>query len=387
MRKLSDTLANSLRLFAEMNSSPTSRLKSVDALRGLIMLLMALDHANYFVAHKHPPGEHWGGYFPVYQDALSFITRLVTHLSAPGFFFLMGVGMYFFANSRRKDGWSERQIMLHFFIRGIVLILLQFTVVNQAWKLGPEAFPRMYVGVLFALGGTLIIASLTLKLRPLYWLILAGALFLGTELLHPDPSQWGLSNPWGLLTLYSGGSWELWSNYPILPWLELVFLGLAVGSWLKADFQEAVKRIAWLGVIFLLGFIVIRYLDGFGNIRQRAGDGWIDWLNVVKYPPSMAFSLMTTGVNLMLLAGFCKIPDRAFGWMYPLVTFGRVPLFFYITHLYVYLALGAWLTPQGTTIPTMYTYWLLGLVALYPLCFLYGKFKLFRPANILLRYL
>ncbi len=370
-----------------MKFPKSTRLLQVDALRGVIMVLMALDHANHFVAQKHSSGEHWGGNFPVYQDALSFLTRLVTHLSAPGFFFLMGVGMFLYAHSRRNAGWSEWQILRHFFIRGLILILLQFTLINQAWKLGPGEFPQTYVGVLFALGCTMICVSLTLRLRPLHWLILAGVFFFGTELMHPDPSLWGLNDPWELLFLYSGGSWEFWSNYPVLPWLELVFFGMVVGSWLKADSSKAAKQIFWLGLIFLVGFIVIRFGDGFGNIRLRAGDRWIDFLNVVKYPPSMAFSLMTTGVNLILLAGFCKIPDRESKWLMPLTVYGRVPLFFYIIHLYGYLALGAWFTPLGTSIPMMYPIWLLGLAILYPLCLMYGKFKVLHHTNPLLRYL
>ena len=81
-----------------------SRLLSLDGLRGLIMVLMALDHANHFIAQQHSPGEYWGGPFPAYRDVLPFLTRLVTHLCAPGFFFLMGVSMFLFANSRRKQG-------------------------------------------------------------------------------------------------------------------------------------------------------------------------------------------------------------------------------------------------------------------------------------------
>jgi len=78
------------------------------------MVLMALDHANHFVAQQHSPGEYWGGSFPVYHSTLAFLTRLVTHLSAPGFFFLMGVGMVLFAHSRRKRGWGEGAIVRQF---------------------------------------------------------------------------------------------------------------------------------------------------------------------------------------------------------------------------------------------------------------------------------
>jgi uncharacterized membrane protein len=213
------------------------------------MLLMALDHANYFVAQKHPSGEHWGGNFPVYQDGLAFVTRLVTHLSAPGFFFLMGVGMYFFTRSRREQGWSEWKIAAHFLIRGAILIVLQFTVVNYAWKLGPQVFPETYIGVLIALGGTMMLASLLLQLEPGWWMVLAAVAFLGTESLHPGPEQWGLANPLGLLSLYSGGNLTLWSNYPILPWLELVLFGLFFGSRMAKNPSQTLRLAPGLGLI------------------------------------------------------------------------------------------------------------------------------------------
>ena len=139
------------------------RYLALDGLRGLIVVLMALDHANYFVAQHHSTGEHWGGAFPAYGDAADFLTRLVTHPAAPGFSFLMGAGMALFAASRRSRGWSERAIVTHFLIRGLVLIGLQLTIVNLAWKSGPPAFPDIYQGVLIALGGGMILASALLR--------------------------------------------------------------------------------------------------------------------------------------------------------------------------------------------------------------------------------
>jgi uncharacterized membrane protein len=134
-----------------------TRLLPVDALRGLIILFMALDHANHFIAHKHSSGEYWTGGFPIYTDALAFLTRLVTHLSAPGFFFLMGVGMVLFARSRRERGWSTVEILKHFWIRGALLVALQLLIVNRAWEMSPGGWGiNIYIGVLVALGGTMI---------------------------------------------------------------------------------------------------------------------------------------------------------------------------------------------------------------------------------------
>ena len=370
-------------------SSITSRLLSIDALRGLIMVLMALDHANYFVAQQHPLGEHWGGRFPVYTDAITFLTRLVTHPVAPGFFFLMGVGMFLFTHSRRKRGWSEWEITRHFLIRGGLLIALQLLIINRTWQLGPETFPEVYIGVLIALGGGMILGSFFLRLKPTYLLVLTCILFIGTEVSHPDPSQWGaiFDQPLGLLFGYSGGDLDLWSNYPILTWLELITFGILFGHWLVKDSEKAFKRAIWFGAAFLFAFVAIRYLDGFGNIRPRMSNSWIDFLNVVKYPPSMTFTLLTMGINMIILGLFARVTEKAQRILQPLVVFGRAPLFFYILHLFLYMLIGRWLAPDGTSIPAMYPYWLLGLLILFPLTLWYGAFKQRQPANSVLRFL
>jgi uncharacterized membrane protein len=372
------------------------RLLAIDALRGLLIVFMALDHANHFIAHKHPQAEMWGGAFPIYSDAMTFLTRLVTHLSAPGFFFLMGVGMFLFANARRKQGWSERAIIQHFWVRGAILIALKLLVVDRAWELAPSGWAgfSLYIGVLFALGGTMIVGSFFLRLKPLYLVAFTAALFIGTELLSPAPSAWGamrfnLSNLINALVLTPGGIPEiaLWTNYPILPWLELVTFGILFGNWLVADERQTLERAWIIGAIFLIAFVAIRYLDGFGNIRPRMGDSWIDFLSVVKYPPSMAFTLMTMGINLILLSAFARIAGQAQSFIRLLAVFGRSPLLFYIIHLFLYAALGYLFTPHGTSIPAMYPYWLLGLAILFPLCWWYGRFKLRQPANSLWRFL
>ena len=371
-----------------MERDASSRFRSLDALRGLIVVLMALDHANYFVAQQHSSGEHWGGPFPAYADSLAFLTRWVTHPVAPGFMFLMGAGMALFANSRRKKGWSEWELIRHFWIRGGLLMILQLLIINQAWQLGPTPFPSVYIGVLFALGGGMILGSLFLRLKAWHLVGVAIAFFIGTELLHPNPSEWGqiFDQPLGLLFSYSGGGMDFWSNYPILPWLELVIFGMAFGKWMLNDAKRAFNTGLALGIAFLAGFIILRSLDGFGNIRPSAGNTWIDFLNVVKYPPAMTFTLITMGLNLILLWVFSKAGDLGSRLLRPLVVFGKAPLFFYMSHLFLYAAIGILFTPAGTSIRAMYPYWLLGLIILFPPTLWYGIFKHRQPPNSLLRF-
>jgi len=380
---------------ASLVAPQRSRLLPIDALRGLIIVFMALDHANHFVAQKHSSGEMWGGPFPTYSDPLAFLTRLVTHFSAPGFFFLMGVGMFLFATARRNQSWSEWAIVRFFLIRGGILIALKFLVVNRAWDLSPGGWGiDIYIGVLFALGGTMILGSFFLRLKTTYLLILTAVLFVGMQLLVPAPSQWGpikLANPIDLLNpllIIPGGVPEinLWSNYPVLPWLELVIFGIAFGHWLVEDEQRAYRRALLLGGAFLLAFLVLRTLDGFGNIRPRMGNTWIDFLNVVKYPPSMTFTLLTMGVNLILLSSFARMGEKLQPVLNTLAVFGRAPLFFYTVHLFLYAGMGWLFTPRGTSIPAMVPFWLLGLLILYPLCLWFGRLKQRQPAMSILRF-
>lgn len=366
-----------------------ARLLPVDGLRGLIIIFMALDHANHFIAHKHSPGEYWTGGFPIYTDALAFITRLVTHLSAPGFFFLMGVGMILFANSRREKGWSRLDILKHFWIRGALLIAFQLLIVNRAWEMSPEGWGvNIYIGVLVALGGTMIIGSLFLPLKPKYLIGLTFLLAVGMELLVPDPSVGQAeANTLTNLLIYSGGDGKLWVNYPIFAWLELVTLGMVFGHWLGKDPKAAFRGALFIGLFFLGAFLVLRYLDGFGNLRPRMGTGWIDYLNSVKYPPSITFNLFAMGVNLILLWLFARILEKVRIIPQLLSVYGRAPFFFYVLHLFFYLSLGLWLTPEGTSIAAMYPYWIFGLLMLFPLTLWFGAFKRRQPVNSPLRFL
>lgn len=375
-----------------MNRQST-RLLSLDWLRGLIIVLMALDHANHFIAQQHSSGEYWGGPLPMYADALAFLTRLVTHLAAPGFFFLMGAGMILLVEARRKIGWSKWAITRYFLIRGALLIALKFLIVNRAWEWSPGGWDlQTYIGVLFALGGVMIIGSGLVWLKPSYLLALTIVLVVGLALLVPPSSQWGqirsiaVKDVFNLLFIYPGGTLELWSNYPILPWLEFMTFGMMFGYWLIADSARAFTRALYLGVALLVLFIVVRGLNGFGNIRPRAGSTWIDFLNVVKYPPSIAFALLTMGINLIILAVFAKVSGRTRRWLQPLAVFGQAPLFFYILHLFVYAALGHLLTPHGTSIAAMYPYWLLGPLILFPLTWWYGRFKRRQPVASIWRF-
>jgi uncharacterized membrane protein len=366
-----------------------ARLLPLDGLRGAIMIVMALDHANLFIARAHSPGERWSDRLPAYDSALPFLTRFVTHLAASGFFFLLGAGMVLFAESRRQLGWTKGAIARHLAARGLLLCALQVLIENPAWQLGRtlQPFP-IYIGVLYALGGSLLAGALLVRLRAPALLALGLVAMATTHLLLPAPSQVSAPiSPLTRLLLIPGLTWPVVVNYPLIPWLGLACFGMAYGRWLAYDRVGAYRAAAAIGAASLLLFLIVRVSGGFGNIRPVEGTGWIAFLNVVKYPPSLAFTLLTLGVDLLILGLLAWAGGALAGWGRPLLVFGQSALFFYIAHLYLYGLIGMAIAPQGIGIPRMYPFWLAGLAILYFLCRWYGSFKRRRAPESLWRLL
>jgi uncharacterized membrane protein len=375
-----------------------ARLVPLDALRGLLIIVMALDHANAFIAHAHPPAELWSAPTVAPPDTLAFLTRFVTHFAAPGFFFLMGAGMVLLAESRRGLGWSEWAIVRHIALRGGLLIVLQLLVENPAWRIGDgPIFTRevffSYFGVLYGLGAAMIAGSFLLRLRPAALLGLGLAAVVATELVVSWVRQAGVApSPALQLLIVPGRAAGFTVYYPLLPWLGVTLCGMAFGPLLARNPASAYRRGAAIGAALLALFLALRVAGGFGNLQPPIGPGWIAFLNVVKYPPSIVFLALTLGVDLLLLAFFAlaerrpttndqrpttqSLLRRMIRWCSAiLAVFGCSPLFFYIAHLYLYGLIGVALGSRGMSIPRMYPYWLLGLAILYPLCWLFGRFK------------
>jgi uncharacterized membrane protein len=357
----------------------------LDALRGLMMILMALDHARFFVAKVHPL-EIWNAPLPQYRNIASFITRFFSHLCAPGFFFLMGVGMALFAESRRRQGWSEGRIARHFVLRGLLVLFLQQFVVNPAWFLGTMGSTDTLgnagsggtawfnLDVLYGLGACMAILLLLLRANgTLVAAISLGAVGL-TQILLPAPDHVTVAySPLARMLLVPGQTGCLLVLYPILPWVGIAGLGLAFGKWVARDCARAFHWLPVAGVVFLAVFVVVRALGGFGNFHAPDNGSWVAFLNMTKYPPSLAFTLFTLGADLLLLALFSRFDSRL-ARCNPLMVFGRTALFFYIVHLYLY-ALGGFVFAGGGSLGMVYGVWLVGLVVLYPLCRWYGRFK------------
>ena len=259
-----------------------------------------------------------------------------------------------------------------------ILIVLQFLLENRAWALSLSTSPAYppgqpsgpnftYFGVLYALGGAMILGILLLQLKPRRLLEITLILAIGLELLIPEPAMVREAFPQiARLLLIPGFSGDILVYYPILPWMKLLGFGMLFAYWLREDANLAYRRGLRVGIVFLILFVSLRLAGGFGNLQAAPGNEWTDFLNVVKYPPSLTFSLLTMGINLILLYGFFRLYETREKWLWPLVVFGRVPLFFYISHLFLYAAIGLWIGRGGTSLIAMYPYWLLGLILACP---------------------
>jgi uncharacterized membrane protein len=358
---------------------------------------MAIDHANYFVARLHPTGEFWGIPLPHYSNIAEFLTRFVTHICAPGFFFLMGIGMILFAQSRRSLGWPEKKITRHLAVRGIILILCQFFLENSAWVIGPvttfdppggSETVWIHFGVLAALGSTMLIGTFLLRLKTSLLIGTSALILVGTQFLVPDASQASrLYSPLIRILILPGRTGIFQSFYPVIPWLGIVLLGFVFGNWLLKNKNQAYRRGFFVGSAFLVLFFIVRVWGGFGNIHPPDTSGLIPFLNVTKYPPSLAFTLLNIGLCLVILWFISRLNGTRQNSGNPLLVYGQSSLFFYILHLYLFAFVGLLFASRGGSgLAVMYLVWLLVLGVLYPLCFYFRKFKRNTPVNSIWRF-
>ncbi|WP_267433159.1 heparan-alpha-glucosaminide N-acetyltransferase domain-containing protein [Sphingomonas sp. GM_Shp_1] len=353
-----------------------ARLVSIDALRGFVMVLMLLDHIRETFLLWVPIGD------PV--DALtvapdSFFSRMTSTLCAPIFVALTGLGAYLYG---RKHSRAETSAFL--LKRGAFLVLLELTVVNFVWR--AEIPPTiLYLQVIWAIGLSMIVLSLVIRLPHAAVAAIGIVIVAGHNLLGPItiPEGRPFHLIWTVLhdrgTLIFGG-FPVRVSYPLLPWIGVICLGWAIGPWFVADDAAARRRrLVRTGVAMLIGFVVLRALNIYGDTPWFVVPGSsvrtvMSFLALTKYPPSLLFVLATLGTGLLLLALFDRVDDtRAIGW---LAVLGSAPMFFYLFHLYVLRALylGAvaiWGTNHDSVFgfPSLQWIWLMWMAMIVPLYF------------------
>jgi uncharacterized membrane protein len=369
-----------------------TRYASVDALRGLIMMLMAIDHSSAVIARQHA-SEFWSGAMSAYTSAFPFLTRLVTHLCAPGFFFLMGAGLAWFAASRRAAGWSEAAIARRAALRGLTLLLvaqigeaplmlLQNVLAPAEVSLNTISAPPpndgsdLYWGLitLSGLGLVLTVCAGLLRLPKWTWLAVSAMCLVATNSLLPEsgrPAGW-----WHAVLLVPGLSQHLLVVYPVAPWLAGAAAGMWFGAWWRCSGKKAEGRVWIIGASLVAAGLILRAAGGWGNLRPPRDAGWIEFLNNVKYPPSAVFWTLFLGVDLLLLGVLARLPERWRAAASPLIVFGQTPLFFYLAHFYLLVGIALLFFRKAGSLAEAYGVWVLVLVLLYPACVWYRGFKM-----------
>lgn len=365
------------------------RLHSIDILRGLVIVLMVLDHTRDFF---HASGYAFNPLDPERTTPLLYATRWITHLCAPTFVMLAGVSAYL----QRANGKSVATLSGFLVKRGIWLVLLELTVVSFAWSFVVPYF--LFLQVIWAIGFSMVALAALVWLPPRAVLAIGIAIVAGHNLFDGvTPAQFG-DLAWLWTVLHAGGVWSSGDSpvalvvYPILPWVGVMALGYGLGHLFLAP---SLCRLGQIGLAMTAGFIVLRLVNGYGDpshwtIETGFTATVMGFLDVAKYPPSLLYVLATLGPVLAIV----PLIERWKGKGADILrVYGSVPLFAYVLHAYLvhtlslftHAALGrpidgqfdyirhAFLEPQsvsaiGLPLPATYAAWLITLALLYPCC-------------------
>jgi uncharacterized membrane protein len=367
------------------------RLDSIDLLRGLVMILMALDHTRDFIGA--------GGMNPRdVADPALFLTRWITHYCAPIFIFLAGLSAYHYGTRGRSTGEVSRFLLT----RGLWLILIEFTLVRLGWSFSLNL--NFFVAqVIWAIGASMVVLAALVWLPR--WAIAAIALTMiaGHNLLDGlRAEQLGAAGwLWNFLhqpaVLQLGPQTKVLALYSLIPWAGVMAAGYVLGPVFKLDPVSRRRFLLSTGTAIVLGFIALRATNLYGDpAAWSVQSDWIgtvlSFVNCEKYPPSLLYLMMTLGPALILLALFERAQGTLAGWI---TTFGRVPFLFYVAHIFLIHALAVamalamlgdagWLMGQfppqkpaayGLDLLGVYSTWLCVVVLLYPLCRWFASIK------------
>ena len=384
------------------------RVEAVDVLRGVVMILMALDHTrDYFGNAAIDPTN-----LATTTGAL-FLTRWVTHFCAPVFFLLTGTGAYL--SGRRR---SPARLSRFLATRGLWLVVLELTVMRFFWQFNVD-YRVTLLTVLWALGWSMVALAALVRL-PLRVTVMVGVVLIAVHNLADGvpASVLGVLAPlWTVLhapgPLLVTARAFVFVAYPLVPWIGVMAVGYGLGqvfTWIPERRRAFLLR---TGTCLTTAFVLLRGLNGYGDPRPwsaqpGAAFTGLSFLNTTKYPPSLLFLLMTLGPALVALGLLDRRTPRL---LRPALVVGRVPLFYYLLHVLVLHALAVvvcvaryggahWMVespsidrfpmtqPPGwpASLPGVYLAWATAVVLLYPCCRWYGGFKA-RRADAWLSYL
>ena len=370
---------------------PPARVASVDILRGAVMVLMALDHVRDYVTNLRFQPENLAR-----GSAALFATRWVTHFCAPAFALLAGIGIGLSMARGKPAGAMSRFLIT----RGLWLIVLDSVVTAIGFQFGFELIPVIAL-VLWALGCSMIVMAALIHLPTPIVAAFALVTIAGHNLLDGiRPADWGALAPlWHVLHVPGLAiPGKLIVAYPLIPWVAVMALGYVVAGVYQWEPARRRRVLIGAGLAASVLFVALRAVNAYGNpfpwAAQRTPALTVaSFLNVLKYPPSLEFLLMTLGPALIALALLERARGRVAQW---LAVIGRVPLFFYVVHIYLAHLAGMTIAlvqggelrripvvtdpgaiPPwfGVSLPGVYLAWIAVVLAMYPLCRWYGRLK------------
>lgn len=383
-------------------TSGSARIQSVDALRGAIIVIMALDHVRDFInvsAMSFSPTDL------TRTTAVLFFTRWITHFCAPVFAFTAGLGAFFWY----RQGRTLPQLSRFLLTRGLWLMFLELTLLRFIfffqWKWSGAPF---VLTVFWMLGLCMVVLAALVHLPPRILVPLSLVVIAGHDLFDPlTPGRFGRFAPlWDILHQQAAFPFHgalVVVAYPLVPWVAVMATGFCFGHVLQWDPERRRSFMVRLGLGLTVLFVVLRASNYYGDAAKWSHQPTLlftalSFLNTSKYPPSLLFLLMTLGPALLVLASW---NGRDFSPRHPLLVFGRVPFFFFLFHLalahgfavllpafrygfHSFLLLpppslggprDAFPPDYGFSLPVVYLTWFAVVAVSYPICLWYANVK------------
>ncbi len=382
-----------------MALTKSTRIQSIDILRGLVMVIMALDHVrDYYHINA------FAGNFPENMETTNlflFGTRFITHYCAPVFVFLAGTSAYLYGQNKTKY-----QVSKFLITRGLWLVFVEIAINNTLWWFDPK-FEFFNLQVIWAIGFCMIILGLLIYVPKRIILVLGLLIVFGHNLLDSMTTTgqnfidllWYFTHQ-STMVIISGKMISF--QYPILPWIGVMSLGYVFGEFYKkgSSLEQRKKWLLRIGIICLVLFFLLRGFNLYGDMLpwetyETTEKTIISFFNVSKYPPSLLFLLITLGPAFLFLIAIEKTQNKFTDF---LLVFGRVPFFYYILHVFI-IHIGAiigllitgkdWklmiidnttfrnneLLGYGYSLLTVYLVWIGVTLLLYPICRRYMTYK------------
>lgn len=380
------------------NEIKRQRIESIDLLRGIVMIIMALDHVRAFF---HYDAFYFSPTDLTQTSGILFFTRFITHYCAPVFVFLAGISAFLYGVKKTK-----KELAFYLFTRGLWLLFVELFIISFGRTFN-SSYPLFVLQVIWAIGISMIVLAAMIYIS-LRWILLTSLIIIIAhnvlDTVHV-PGNGLASFAWSALHetgVFSWAGFNIHVSYPVLPWIGVIALGYWFGSLYAPGYNAQMRRkiLLSLGVGAIFLFILLRVNNFYGDssnwsIQKNAAFSFLSFLNVTKYPPSLHFVLVTLGPALVFLSQAEKPLNALTG---RIAVFGRVPFFYYVLHFYLihlFAMIGViilgyhwsdmilWDRPNnvaklkgyGFGLPTVYIVWIGLVLILYPICNWYDRYK------------